>query len=325
MSDQSLLVTGGSGALGSRVLRALANGAPTASLVIASRSKPVNLPMAVDRGRHWPLDLEHDIVLPDGVATVLHIAGEKRDEKRMWAINNAGTRRLIEAAARAGARRFVHVSSVGVYGAHLRAELVDPTHARTPRNVYEASKNAGEAAVRELCPRFGIEFMVVQPSNVLAPSVGVSYPLLGLMRAIESRRFSYFGRRDAWLNYVHVDDVASAIVAVVASGANGATYIVNTPARLSALAGWIAVELGVPAPSCRFPGWLGALAGYIGSALQGATGRNMPFTTERYAELTNATRYEDAAMREALGFRYPIGIEQAVRALVAAYRAEGCL
>lgn len=324
-SDQSLLVTGGSGTLGSRVLRVLAAAEAAPSIVIGSRSEPAALPTALMGGRHWPLDLERDIVLPEGIATVLHIAGEKRDEKRMWEINDAGTRRLIAAAARAGVRRLVHISSVGVYGAPPRTELVDTAHARTPRNVYEASKNAAEAAVRELCPRLGIEFMVVQPTNVLAPSVGVSYPLLGLMSAIQSGRFAYLGRHDAWLNYVHVDDVASAIAAVVASGTNGATYIVNTPARMSVLAGWIADELGVPAPTRRFPAWLGALAGQAGSALQRAARRSMPFTTERYAELTNATRYEDVALREALGLRYPIGIEAAVRSLVVSYRAEGRL
>lgn len=321
----SLLITGARGALGSRVLSALA---ATASypIVVGSRSRPAALPDTWEADvRYSCVDLERDIVLPEGIGTVLHVAGEKRDEARMWAVNDGGTRRLIDAAGRAGARRFIHISSVGVYGAGPHAGLVDVTHPRTPRNIYEASKNAGESAVREMCPRLGIEFMVVQPTNVLAPAGNVSRPLLGLMRAVRSGRFAYLGAGDTRLNYVHVDDVAAAVSAVVKSGINGATYIVNTPSRLTAFAGWIAAELGIPAPTQRLPAWIGALAGYGGSALQRVSGRGMPFTIERYLELTNTTYYDDSTLREALGFSYPMGIESAVRALAARYRAEGCL
>jgi nucleoside-diphosphate-sugar epimerase len=323
--DQGVFVTGGSGALGSRVLRLLEAGDMRPPVVIASRAEPTVSPLVPDRDRYWHLDLEQDIALPVGVQAVLHIAGEKRDEHRMWEVNHTGTRRLIEAAARVGVRRFVYVSSVGVYGAPKHAGLVDESHHRTPGNVYEASKSAGEAAVRELCPHFGMEFVVVQPTNVLAHAPGGSYPLLGLMSAIKSGRFTYFGAGDPWVNYVHVDDAASAIAVALVSGSNGATYIVNTPSRLSALAAWIASELGVSAPARRIPAWLGALMGRTGSALQRVAGRSMPITVERYRELTNTTLYDGEGLSREQGFRYPIGIEAAVRALVKAYRSEGRL
>ena len=291
----------------------------------ASRAGPARSGAALDRGRHWQLDLEQEVSLPGGVQAVLHIAGEKREERRMWEVNHRGTRKLIEAAARAGVDRFVYVSSVGVYGAPKHAGVVDASHPRTPGNVYESSKNAGEAAVRELCPRLGMEFVVVQPTNVLAHAPGGPCPLLGLMSAIQSGRFAYIGAGDPCVNYVHVDDVASAIAVALASGANGATYIVNTPAHLSALAGWIAAELDVSAPTRRIPAWLGEGLGRMGSALQRVAGRGMPFTTQRYRELTNTTVYDGDGLVRELGFRYPIGIEAATRALVNTYRGEGRL
>jgi dihydroflavonol-4-reductase len=324
-AEERMLVTGATGALGGHVLNALRAADDRHRLVIAFRGEPL-LPAGLSaRSQYWRLDLREEVALPEGVQTVLHIAGEKHDERRMWEINHMGTVRLVEAAGRAGVQRFVYVSSVGVYGAPKHAGQVDSTYPRKPRNVYEASKNAGEAAVRELCPLLGMKFVVVQPTNVLVHVADSSYPLLGLMSAIKSDRFAFLGRDEAWLNYVHVDDAAAAIVFALARGRAGATYIVNTPLRLSALAGCIAAELGVPAPSRRIPAWLGAVAGLGGSALQRATGRGMPFSIARHCELTNTTVYDGDGLNRELGFEYPIGIRAAVRALVGTYRREGKL
>lgn len=322
-SDASWFVTGITGFVGSHLFSHLAS--LPGGIYVGTR-RPEEMSVS-GRAVATPLDLltQSNVVIPAGVGTVIHLAGEKRDVSRMWAINYEGTRRLLEASARAGVRRFIYLSSVGVYGAPKHAGVVDERHPRTPRNIYEASKNAGEACVRELCVRWGIEHVIVQPTNVIGYVPGQSYPLLGLMSMIKAGRFAYFGKREAWVNYVGVDDVAAVIAAACRRGRDGAIYIVNTPTLLSDLVKWVCDELGVRPIARRLPAWVGEAAAAAGNFLEHATGHGVPLNAERFLELTNTTRYDGEAATRALELAYPIGIETTVRKLVQAYRAEGRL
>lgn len=316
----ALLVTGGSGFLGGRVVGQL-------------QSRPWRGPMWLASHRTAPppgfdslsLDLAQSVpVLPPGLDTVLHIAGEKRDETRMDAVNHLGTRRLAEAAASTGVRRFVYVSSVGSYGALPYTGPIDESFPHLPRNRYEASKDAGEVAVREVGACSGMCVVVLQPANVIGLAAdGSSLPLLGLMRMIAKGLLVWFGSAEPQVNYVSVDDVASAALASL--GAPAGTYIINTPARLADVVGWVCEELHCPAPRYRLPLVVGQAAAAVGGALQRWTGRGMPLQRERLIELTNTNRYDPLLFMTTVDFAYPVGVEKLIRSLARTYREMGLL
>lgn len=321
MTAAPWLVTGASGFIGGALLGSLqAMGQP---VIVAGR----NAPGAGGEGalRRIAVDLAHrSIELPVdiGIDTVLHLAGEKRVESRMDEVNHLGAVRLVDAAARAGARRFVHLSSVGVYGAPKHAGVVDERYPHRPANAYERSKDAGERAVRERCAANAMACVVLQPSNVIGWSPQAR-PLLGLMRIVAKGWFRYFGRTEAWANYVGVDDVASALIAAARSDHGDAVYIVNTPVPLRRMVGWIADELAVPPPRASWPYALGAGLAAAGALGRSVLRRDLAFSPERFQELTNTTRYDGSAISRGLGFSYPRGIESTLRALVRGYRQEG--
>lgn len=325
-AGRSVLVTGASGLLGTRTAELLVARSGGRHVVLGTRGGAVPDGGDADAPRAVLLDLCDDkLRLPDGVHTVVHLAGEKRDPARMVAVNDLGTKRLVAAARDAGVRRFVHVSSVGVYGAGVHGGVVTEATAHAPKNYYEASKDAGEQGVRELCQRWGIEHVIVQPSNVVAHVPGRTRPLLGLMSAIRGGRFVWFGRHDAWANYVAVEDVAAAVVLLAERGSPTGTFIVNTLTPLADVVRWCADELGVPVPVRRVPLWIGMAA--VGAATGAAALMRRPpaFDRERLSALVGTTRYDGSALTRATGFDYPFGIERALRHLVHAYRREGLL
>lgn len=320
------LVTGASGFVGSAFLRAVARAAqaPFAEMVCVGRSAPSD---GVSRSVRWvPLDLSSDSPIPvDRADVVVHIAAEKRDESRMWSVNVDATDRLLEWAARRGARRVVLLSSVGVYGAPAGSGAVSEGRQHTPANAYERSKDAAESRTREFCRNAGIDCIVLQPSNVIghhAPNAAV-YPLLSLMRAVKKGFAPRFGH-EVWTNYVSVDDVGEALLTATYDAPIG-TYIINEPIPLDEFLDCVASAIGARSRDLRLPHALGMIAGQVGSLAERISGRSLPLNRERARDLGNNTRYEPDASRRALRLSYAHGVRTTVRSLAAAYRSRGLI
>ena len=81
--------------------------------------------------------------LVEGVDAVMHVAAVYRTaghpDSYYRAINVEGTRKLLEAAARAGVRRFVHTSTVGVHG-NVRNPPADENAPIAPSDIYQETK-----------------------------------------------------------------------------------------------------------------------------------------------------------------------------------------
>ncbi|MEK6805939.1 MAG: hypothetical protein AABY95_04755 [Pseudomonadota bacterium] len=99
----AVLITGASGFYWCPTVRVLAAMDPARRLLRAGRTATA----------YAPLDLAcADIAVPRGIHTVLHLAGEKRDESRMWTVNHQGAEKLAEAAASARAQKRFDATAV---------------------------------------------------------------------------------------------------------------------------------------------------------------------------------------------------------------------
>ena len=108
-----------------------------------------------------------------GCEVVVHTAalvGMPTDVSRFWHVNVRGTRLALEAARDAGARRFVHLSSVVTFGLHF-PDGVDETHPVRPTGVaYTDTKIAAEQVVLMAHAGAELEVVVVRPGDVYGPA-----------------------------------------------------------------------------------------------------------------------------------------------------------
>ena len=104
----------------------------------------------------------------DGVERVYHIAAMYRQAglpaDTYRAVNALAVRDIIEASAKAGVRRVMHCSTVGVHGdvEHPPANEDAPLK---PGDVYQETKLEGERLAREASAKYGIEVTIARPTG----------------------------------------------------------------------------------------------------------------------------------------------------------------
>ncbi|MDD7942575.1 NAD-dependent epimerase/dehydratase family protein [Actinomycetospora lutea] len=92
------------------------------------------------------------VVHPGGVSGPMVSAD---DPARVVEVNVAGTAAVLEAARRHGVARFVYCSSIAAYGSTAARWVVEETTLH-PRDVYGATKAAGEQLVEAYRHRYGL-------------------------------------------------------------------------------------------------------------------------------------------------------------------------
>lgn len=318
-----LFVTGGSGFVGQALMFRLQS---LENLRIAISTRGAYEP-PVTKQNITPVyyDLVKMAMPQLSAGTIVHIAAEKGDPDRMWEVNVEGTRRLADWAASVGASRFIYLSSVGVYGAGSAAGNVGSSHAKSPRNAYERSKLAAEEVVKEICDKNRIAWAILQPSNVVGINSRSRYPLLGLMRALKTGRFVFVGRSPSYVNYVAVENVANCILELIVTRYDPSSWILNTSAPLEEFVTAIALRLNVRPPQIHVPTLLAAGGACLLAALEGVTGKAMPFNMIKYHELTNTTVYDDAPLVKLLGTDGMVSWDAMIANMVSAYQSRGLL
>ena len=266
----TVAVTGASGNLGSALLRRLT--APDSGVAevrgLARRQPPDQAPY--DRVRWHPVDLAQTTSedrLPaflEGADALVHLAWAIQPGRRpelLHEVNVEGTRRVMRAAASAGVRHVVHLSSLGAYAPAAVGQTVTEDWPVTgiPSAQYSRDKSAAELVVRQVVGRRpDTTLTIVRPTLVLQPEAAsaIGRYFLGpvvfaALRAVPGAvaRFLPLATPDLHLGFVHADDVADALVRILDRRAPGPF---NLTAEPLVDAGGLARALGtvrVPVPA----------------------------------------------------------------------------
>ncbi|MFZ5915368.1 MAG: NAD-dependent epimerase/dehydratase family protein [Chloroflexota bacterium] len=253
-----VLVTGASGFIGQHLVRALsAQGHQVRYLLRPAASAPVNFNGRTQRvwGDMSDADSLHRAV--EGVDQVYHLAAI-RDRwglsfKEYNTVNVQGTRHLLEAAARQGAR-FIYCSSVGVLGypGVLNIDESFDYRTRDGKFKYHHTKALSEQLTLAYARTGRLEATVVRPVITYGP--GDTYGMVTkLLTLLASGRFLPIG---SGRNHVHLayitDTVRGLILASESAQANGQVYILpgTRPITMQAL-----IDLASSVVDQATPGW----------------------------------------------------------------------
>lgn len=274
-----VVLTGATGFVGRRVLSQLA--AAAAPSVQAIARHPESLQSSQDWQPAWraiACDIGRDPVpagtLPGG-SVVLHLAAAtgKTSPREMRQVNVEGTRRLLQAAKEAGVAHFIFVSSIA-------ASFRDQRWYH-----YAHAKREAEALVAAS----GIPCSIVRPTMIFGPGSPVEAALTGLATGGAP---IVLGSGEVAVQPVHVDDLASFLVALAADApAGGAPMELGGGEHMSmrALLARIRVAHSLPSrtPTSIPLGFirtvLGAVEPIVGTALPVSAGQLASFVNDATA------------------------------------------
>lgn len=263
--------------------------------------------------------------LVEGAEGVVHLAAKVSlagDPAEFRAVNVDGTRVLLDAAERAGASRFVQVSSPSVAhaGAALAGVGAEPASPADARGEYARTKAEGElvALGRDAS---GFAVVAVRPHLVWGPG---DTQLVGriLDRARRGRLPLLDGGR-ALIDSTYVDNAATGIVAALdrAEVARGRAFVITNgePRPVGELLAGICLASGVQPPRWSIPAGVARAAGSLIERMWAVRpGEDEPPMTRFLAEqLSTAHWFDQRETRAALDWAPTVSIDEGFRRLAA--------
>lgn len=325
-----VLVTGGSGFLGSHVAEQLAEAGHTVRALVRKSSnrkflstlKNVELVEGAVEDR-----ASVDRAMKD-VDAVVHSAGlvKARGERDFFACNTQGTANLLEAAIAHAPRlkRFIHVSSLEACGPSLDGAPVAADQER-PVTAYGRSKLAAEKEC--IARKDALPVVILRPAAIYGPR---DVEILEAFRAVRRRQYPVIGDGRMLGCYTYGPDCAKACIrAIDADVPSGSVYFVDDgePMSMARAMGEILPEalgtrplfrMGVPFPVLTLAS--------LGVETYGRL-RNKPvmLTREKVAMLRHHWVCESAKTRDDLGWSPEVSFRDGAKITARWYADNGWL
>ncbi|HEY3516296.1 MAG TPA: SDR family oxidoreductase [Gammaproteobacteria bacterium] len=276
-----VLLLGASGLIGSAVLaRFGAERVPVRAIARRFAPKPTS-----DKDEWRALDLTMLVEVADwlphlqGIDVVVNCAGVLQGEEAQ-AVHVASARALYAACERAGVRRVVHLSAIGVE--------------RTAISEYSATKRAGEEALMATA----LEWVVLRPSVVVGRA---AYGGSALFRGLAALPVVFEFPDAGPLQIVQLDELVATIVSLSRHGAPARIALdvagperLELPAVVDTFRSWLRLP---PAPHWRVSRWLAAGGHALGDLVR-RLGWRPPLGSVARRELTRGAVGDTRAWRE---------------------------
>jgi UDP-glucose 4-epimerase len=144
---------------------------------------------------------------------------------------------LLETASQAAIHKILLVSSGGVIYGHTDNVPITEEHPTNPISPYGITKLAIEKYARMFYVTRDLPVITVRPSNAYGetqmPFVGQGFIATAIASILSGREITLFGEFGTIRDYVHVEDIASGIVAALEHGLPGEAYNIGSGKGMS--------------------------------------------------------------------------------------------
>ncbi len=317
-----VLVTGGTGFVGSAVVRALlVAGYPVRALVRPASPRANLDTLDVEIAEGDMRDAASVTAAMAGVRYVVHVAADYRlwspDRDEIRRNNVVGTQTVMAAALRAGVERVVYTSSVAALALRGDGSAADESTVLVEGaavGAYKQSKVAAQDLVAAMIVKDALPAIIVNPSTPIGPRDIRPTPTGRIIVEAASGRMP--GYVDTGLNLVHVDDVAAGHVAALERGTIGERYILGgQDVLLADMLHDIALLVGRRPPWLKMPRRLLYPAAAIAEMLATRSGREPFLTLDGLRMAKNRMFFSSAKAARELGYTarpYTEGLADAV-------------
>jgi len=323
----SVLVTGGSGFVGSHLVE-----------LLVSRGSEVTCLVRDPGNLRWLKGQQVHIVQGDcgdrdslaaavrNASTVYHVAGLTKAARRRdyYEVNHIGTRNLLDACAHHGPniRKFVLVSSLAAAGPAQADRPVKATDTARPVSDYGKSKLLAEEEALRFKDRFPV--VILRPSAVYGPR---DADVFELFRWAAKGYILDMSGSERYLNWCYVKDLAEALLlAGEGSVPSGSVYFVAED-RIHSMTGFqqaLQGSGGVTAKVIKIPVWAGYLIGLAAEAAGLLNGRATIMNRQKVREAAQQYWTCDLdTIRAELGFHAGTPLEQGLAMTWKWYRENG--
>jgi len=243
---------------------------------------------------------------------ICHLAAARGDwgipKEEYYRDNLEATRALLEAARRAGVKRWMFYSTVSALGP---SEVPLSEEApRRPINAYGGSKADCEALFdRYVSEEPNANVITIRPSVVFGPGNPENTNIFRLIDAIYRNRFVMVGRGQEVKTTSHLDNLLDAHMFLMErqlrDGGQGHElyHYVDTPGETTAsLVAHIHRLLGKRAPRLRLPLAIASPVAVVGDMAAAVTGMDLPITSARVRKFCTATNFSAERIR-GLGYK----------------------
>ncbi|HEU4618308.1 MAG TPA: NAD-dependent epimerase/dehydratase family protein [Gammaproteobacteria bacterium] len=326
------LVTGATGFIGARLAEQLAKGghevvafgAENTELETRRRRALEAAGVGVELGSVADAPLLRRLVA--GVDTVYHLAAAQHEsnvgEDYFRAINVEGTRNLLEACAAADVSRYVHGSTIGVYGS-ARNGTLDESSPPHPENMYGVTKLEAEEVVKSFAGR--LPFTIVRISETYGPGDG---RLLKLFKLVNDGFVPLIGGGRNEHQPVYVDDLVAGLeLAAARDEAVGETIVLAgsevLPTRT--FVERVAEALGKPLRAVSLPLAPFLVAAFVCEKTCRPLGISPPWHRRRLDFFVKRFAFSQEKAKRLLGYAPAVPFNQGAALTADWYRAEGML
>lgn len=254
-----VLITGGTGFIGSRLaLKCLEKKIEVS--VLGQENTPAeieNKKVIENKGAKVyltsVLDKKEVTGILSGVDYVIHLAAAQHEmnvpDKKFWDVNVEGTRNLLDASIETGVKKFIHGSTIGVYG--IMDGEIDENTKCNPDNIYGVTKHEGEKLV--LSYKDKIPVTVLRIPETYGPG---DRRLLKMFKGIKKGVFPVIGKGENLHHMIYVDDLIEGFFLTLENeNANGKFFLLSgvEPVSTNQMINTMVEVLGAGKPKIRLP------------------------------------------------------------------------